>query len=436
MAEKTTLNPMQQIMAAARAQQGAPNAAIKAGQDETANPAASFSQALKSASSRVSDATGKQAEAVPSRSKSATQDEESSDTTTQAPDAASQAAALFALQASLLKTAAPEVTKTTPQEATKSISIIVEDKTTSSDATAATQALASLIPTAKPTVELATSTNDAAATPASLAATAATAAAIPTAQAAVATPDNKSTASPALGESPVTAAVVTTTSASQPQGDPASTGNNDSDKKPLADQRTLIADTEFRTRAANRDTESVAPTTTFSAELNNAQAAYGIKTEARLESQATVSQYTVNTPVNAHNWADEVGARLNWVASKDNGRAELVLNPPHMGKIEVSINLNGDQASASFTAANPSTRDALQDALPRLREVLADAGIQLGQANVNAGGSGQTQAEQNAARSSSQTWRSADAGTLSTELASDSLEKRIPRSNGLVDLFA
>ena len=71
--------------------------------------------------------------------------------------------------------------------------------------------------------------------------------------------------------------------------------------------------------------------------------------------------------------------------SHDNGRAEIILTPPQLGRIEVSINMNGDQASANFVAVNPIARDALQDALPRLRELLAQSGIELAQADVRSG---------------------------------------------------
>jgi flagellar hook-length control protein FliK len=65
-------------------------------------------------------------------------------------------------------------------------------------------------------------------------------------------------------------------------------------------------------------------------------------------------------------------------------RAELTLTPPQMGRVEVSISVSGDQTSAAFVSASPAAREALEQALPRLREILAEAGITLGQASVNA----------------------------------------------------
>ena len=92
----------------------------------------------------------------------------------------------------------------------------------------------------------------------------------------------------------------------------------------------------------------------------------------------------VDTPVGSRGWDGEVGQKLVWLASRDGGQAELTLNPPHLGKVEVTISVSGDQTNALFVSASPTVRDALEHALPRLREMLADAGISLGQASVNA----------------------------------------------------
>jgi flagellar hook-length control protein FliK len=63
-------------------------------------------------------------------------------------------------------------------------------------------------------------------------------------------------------------------------------------------------------------------------------------------------------------------------------QADLVLTPPQLGRVEVSLTMNGDQATAIFTSPNPAVREALEASLQRLREVLADAGVSLGQAQV------------------------------------------------------
>lgn len=155
---------------------------------------------------------------------------------------------------------------------------------------------------------------------------------------------------------------------------------------------------------------------------------------------APLPRHEIATPVGARDWADEVSQKVSWVASRDNGRAELVLNPAHLGRVEVSINLNGEHATASFVAANQAARDALQEALPRLREVLADSGIQLGQATVDAGTSGQPQGDaqqQQASQARNGFARYGNAGGTASE-PMPAMSARIPvrSGNGMVDTFA
>jgi flagellar hook-length control protein FliK len=64
-------------------------------------------------------------------------------------------------------------------------------------------------------------------------------------------------------------------------------------------------------------------------------------------------------------------------------QAEIKLNPPHLGPLEVRLALHHEQAHILFFAADPSVRDALEGALPRLREMLDGNGIQLNQAQVS-----------------------------------------------------
>ena len=97
-----------------------------------------------------------------------------------------------------------------------------------------------------------------------------------------------------------------------------------------------------------------------------------------------VAPVTVHTPFGAPSWSEEIGKNLVWQAGQDQHKAELVLTPPHLGRIEISITIKNDEANASFVSANPAVRDALEQAMPRLREMLANSGITLGQANVGA----------------------------------------------------
>ncbi len=90
----------------------------------------------------------------------------------------------------------------------------------------------------------------------------------------------------------------------------------------------------------------------------------------------------IDTPLGQTGWPDEVGQKLTWMIGNNRQLADLVLTPPQLGRVEVSLTMHGDQASAIFTSSNPAVREALEGSLHRLREVLADAGVSLGQAQV------------------------------------------------------
>lgn len=116
-----------------------------------------------------------------------------------------------------------------------------------------------------------------------------------------------------------------------------------------------------------------------------ANATHALTLAARSEAPAT-PQLPVHTPAGQTGWAEDVGNRVVWMTGRGDARAELVLTPAHLGKLEISIQVSGDQTTAQFVAATSAARDALEQALPRLREVLQQAGINLGEANVSTSG--------------------------------------------------
>lgn len=101
-------------------------------------------------------------------------------------------------------------------------------------------------------------------------------------------------------------------------------------------------------------------------------------------------QLQLSTPAGSRGWSAEVGNQVVWMLGRNESKAELVLTPPSLGKLGVSIQVNGEQTTAHFVAASQAARDALEQAMPKLREVLQQAGIQLGQTNVSTSGEQRT----------------------------------------------
>ncbi len=89
----------------------------------------------------------------------------------------------------------------------------------------------------------------------------------------------------------------------------------------------------------------------------------------------------VGTPA----WDQAVGQKVVWMVAGAQQSASLTLNPPDLGPLQVVLNVSNGQADASFYAAQPEVRQALEAALPKLRDMMNEAGVALGQASVSAG---------------------------------------------------
>jgi flagellar hook-length control protein FliK len=90
----------------------------------------------------------------------------------------------------------------------------------------------------------------------------------------------------------------------------------------------------------------------------------------------------LRSPVGTHAWRDELGDHLTMLAQRGHDSASLRLSPEHLGPLEVRISMREGEASVWFGAANADTRAALDQSLPRLREMFASQGMVLADAGV------------------------------------------------------
>ncbi len=82
-------------------------------------------------------------------------------------------------------------------------------------------------------------------------------------------------------------------------------------------------------------------------------------------------------------WQQDFAERIVWMQGKSMSAAEIRLNPQHMGPVSVRIDVNQDQQTAiTFTASNAAVREAIDAAMPRLREMLNAQQLHLVQADV------------------------------------------------------
>lgn len=107
--------------------------------------------------------------------------------------------------------------------------------------------------------------------------------------------------------------------------------------------------------------------------LQSAQAAGSVPTD-RLSAR-------VGTPA----WDNQVGQKVIWMVGGEDQSATLELNPPDLGPVQVVLNVSNDLASVTFSSQQLEVRQALENALPRLREMMNESGIALGNATVDDG---------------------------------------------------
>jgi len=152
----------------------------------------------------------------------------------------------------------------------------------------------------------------------------------------------------------------------------------------------------------------------------------------RPEGQAAV---TVSTSIHNQSWAQSFGEQIVWLARNDQQSAQLNINPPQLGPIQINLKISGDQATATFASPHAEVRQVIEDAMPRLRELLSGAGIELGQTSV---GAQMAQQEQGGYAHTADSPRfSGDPAILRGDAGRTEMPIPAMRSGrGLVDLFA
>ena len=66
----------------------------------------------------------------------------------------------------------------------------------------------------------------------------------------------------------------------------------------------------------------------------------------------------------------------------NNKEAEIRLDPPELGSMQIRIRSEAEQAQVNFVVQNQQAKEALEQSMPKLKEMLAEQGIQLGESNI------------------------------------------------------
>lgn len=174
-----------------------------------------------------------------------------------------------------------------------------------------------------------------------------------------------------------------------------------------------------------------ASSATFAQQLNQTQAANQNITpiEQARQMQQHIDLFGPQAPQNLR---DQVMTMVN----SRQQYAELRLDPPELGRLQIRIQMNNDnQASVQFQVANPQAREAIEQALPKLRDMLEQQGLQLTESDVQEGTTEQQRfsKEQNGQGG---TGSSAEDNNLELEEADNMQAQWIDVDSGRVDYYA
>jgi len=128
--------------------------------------------------------------------------------------------------------------------------------------------------------------------------------------------------------------------------------------------------------------KDVAPPPTMAATTVSAAVAAS-PASAPAPAAAPAQTLALDVPMRQAGWDQAMAERVVWMAKQGVQEAQIHLNPRHMGPIEVHVSVQKDQASVAFVAQHAATREALDAAMPRLRDMLQDSGLNLAQSEVS-----------------------------------------------------
>jgi flagellar hook-length control protein FliK len=176
------------------------------------------------------------------------------------------------------------------------------------------------------------------------------------------------------------------------EGDPASDSTDTSETSPASPGPAVKSVTDpvafaLSADAATSITQSNSSASTSADSMPSAAAAAAqaapMHNAAHMQSTTDTQGPTeLRSPVGSAAWTEELGTQLTWMSRHGQDSASLRLSPDHLGPVEVRIEVRDGATSVWFGAAHADTRSALEQSLPRLRELFAASGLLLADAGV------------------------------------------------------
>lgn len=119
--------------------------------------------------------------------------------------------------------------------------------------------------------------------------------------------------------------------------------------------------------------------------MSQAESLISENNQVRSESSRVQQQFDgIDKPVNVlkPEGQTQLSEKIRWMVNARNAMAEIRLDPPELGSMQVRVNVSGEAATVNFVVQSQHAKDALADTMPKLREMLQEQGISLGESTV------------------------------------------------------
>lgn len=92
---------------------------------------------------------------------------------------------------------------------------------------------------------------------------------------------------------------------------------------------------------------------------------------------------TIGLPVSHQKWGQALGQRVTYMVNNQIQQAQITLNPEKLGPVQIKLHVDRDQqVHVVMSAQQGVTREAMEAAMPRLREMLEQSGVDMASVDV------------------------------------------------------
>lgn len=153
------------------------------------------------------------------------------------------------------------------------------------------------------------------------------------------------------------------------------------DKKPVNIQRNTvmpqhIADTQTATINSAIANSAARSEESFESAINQL-------TRNTVQTQKSITALNTETiAIYRKDFAEQVKDKVMVMINQKIQQVDIQLDPPELGNVHVRVNLQNEQAAVQFVVQNQQAKDALEQNIAKLRDMMAENGVDVGDANI------------------------------------------------------